>query len=67
MEDPMYRDGTHIRATCDAYDVAGPLIGDHEDLDGIVTVRDELNDGKVTHINAWLWTVEIDEPPPPAG
>jgi hypothetical protein len=47
----------------DMYDVSGPLVGDHEDLDGIVTVRDEL-DGKVVKLNSWLWTIEVLDPQP---
>jgi len=65
MEDPMLKDGTRIEADCGFNAVAGRLVGDHEDLDGIVTLRDEM-DNEVIRLNGWLWCIEVveDEPPP---
>jgi hypothetical protein len=64
MEVPMYKDGTRIEADCGFNAVAGPLVGNHEDLDGIVTLRDEM-DGEVIRLNGWLWSIEVVEAEPP--
>jgi hypothetical protein len=59
MEEPMYPDGTRIEAECDFYSVAGPLVGNHECFDGLVTLRDEMNDGEIVTLNGWLWSIEV--------
>ncbi len=53
----MYPDGSPIEATCDAHDVTGTLAGDHDDLDGIVSIR-EADTGEVLRLNGWLWLFE---------
>ena len=37
-ERPAYPRGTRVYASCPEYDVTGPLVVDHEDLDGIVSI-----------------------------
>ena len=59
-DDETYRCGLHIEATCDAHDVAGTLVGDHDGLDGVVTVRDD-DTGEVLRLNGWLWRIDITD------
>lgn len=55
---PAYPTGTRIYATCELYDVAGVLVGDHEDLDGIVRVYDEA-EAEVVSLKGWLWSIDV--------
>jgi hypothetical protein len=57
-ERPLYPAGTRVYASCPEYDVTGPLVVDHEDLDGIVSIFDEA-DGRIVRVNGWLWTVDL--------
>jgi hypothetical protein len=58
---PEYPHGTRVLAICDLYDVEGTLDSDHDDLDGVVTVR--VDDGEVLVLNGWLWIFEVLAPP----
>jgi hypothetical protein len=57
-ERPLYPAGTRVYASCLEYDVTGPLVVDHEDLDGIVSLYDEA-DGRIVRINGWLWSIDL--------
>ena len=50
----MYPDGLHVEASCDAHDVSGTLVGDHDELDGPVIIRED-DTGEVLRLNGWLW------------
>jgi hypothetical protein len=53
-----YPNGLHVAATCDAHDVTGTLVGDHDELDGTVSIR-ETDTGEILRLNGWLWLFEI--------
>jgi hypothetical protein len=52
----MYLDGTKVIAETAEFSVEGALVGDHDELDGVVWVRDG---DEVVGLNGWLWRIEV--------
>jgi len=59
----MYKHGTCIAAVCPADEMIGFLVGDHEELDGVVKVLCD-DDGLTYYLNGWLWSFCVIEPAP---
>jgi hypothetical protein len=57
-EPPAYPKGTHVHASCDLYEVSGPLVSDHADLDGIVSLWDEA-EGEIVQLHGYLWAIDV--------
>lgn len=56
----MYKHGTCVAAVCPEYELVGFLVGDHDELDGIVKLIAD-DDGKTYHLNGWLWSFCVIE------
>ena len=62
MTDPTYRHGTHLIADGGPYSITGRLLGDHDDLDGLVHLL--TDDGEAGCSCSRSWPRLPNERPP---
>ena len=65
MTEPTYRHGTHLLADGGPYSITGRLLGDHDDLDGLVHML--TDDGECLALNGWMFTLRDPRHASPAS